>query len=289
MGIAVPGPHDAQHGPAISRLKVHLRLLRLAGQVYRVVTLRPGTAAAFSTNFFHQTWHVVSDQAGARLLARLLWGLSFQRRPGTLILVHGPHLRPTPFEAERSDPFVLLPSHLTPVNEGAFRELKGRLKRLGAPDQTIRWLTFGMDVATGAGREQTVSQSCPDDRPLWRRERMGRCGGLIYYSAPPPLLRQQALAIDALRVGQRGSFSDMDYYFLAAATNRAFWRPDGEVQIFADYRERVAAAVEARRELVPNPRQPILCESVQWDVSRRRDAIRRRKRACRRGRVPCPS
>src|SRR5262245_17904657 len=84
----------------LGRLKMHLRLLRLAGRVYRVVTPRPNFGAVFSTNFYHQTWHIVSDQHGARMLARLLWGLSFQRQPGTLVLVHGRHLRPTPFEAE---------------------------------------------------------------------------------------------------------------------------------------------------------------------------------------------
>ena len=45
---------------------------------------------------------ILSDQRGAQLLARLLWGLSYQRRPGTLILVHGKHLLPTPFEADRA-------------------------------------------------------------------------------------------------------------------------------------------------------------------------------------------
>jgi hypothetical protein len=64
----------------MSRLKMHLRLLRLGGDTYRVVTLRPSTRVGFSTNFYHQTWHIVSSQRGSRLLARLLWGLSFQRQ-----------------------------------------------------------------------------------------------------------------------------------------------------------------------------------------------------------------
>src|SRR4051794_38913944 len=100
-------PDTRRRLPAESRLKMHLRLLSLGRDVYRVVTLRPSTRIGFSTNFYHQTWHIVTSQRGARLLARLLWGLSYQRQPGTLLLVHGSHLLPTPFEAERSDPFLL--------------------------------------------------------------------------------------------------------------------------------------------------------------------------------------
>jgi hypothetical protein len=57
---------------AASRMKMHLRLLTINGHTYRIVTLRPGTEIVFSTNFFHGTWHIVTSQRGARLLARLL-------------------------------------------------------------------------------------------------------------------------------------------------------------------------------------------------------------------------
>lgn len=45
-----------------------------------MVTLRPGTNALFSTNFYHGTWHILSDWHGARLLGRLLWGRAYQGR-----------------------------------------------------------------------------------------------------------------------------------------------------------------------------------------------------------------
>ena len=61
---------------------MHLRLLTIDRHAYRIVTLRPGTEIVFSTNFFHETWHIVTSQRGAHLLARLLWGLSFERHPG---------------------------------------------------------------------------------------------------------------------------------------------------------------------------------------------------------------
>ena len=76
-------------------MKFHLREVRAGGRLYCVVTPRPGADVRFSTNNFHDTWHVVTDAAGARMFARLLWGLAYQRQPGTVALLHGEFLRPT--------------------------------------------------------------------------------------------------------------------------------------------------------------------------------------------------
>lgn len=287
MGIVTQPPEVRPALSADSRLKVHLRLLAVRGYTYRLITLRPETKIAFSTNFYHQTWHLVSSQRGARLLARLLWGLSFQRRPGTLVLVHGEHLLPTPFEAERSDPFLLVPAGLTRLDGATLRVLKQPLPRLGPPTRTIRWQTFGLDVALKQGSEYgsdrgTVAHAegywGGEERGLWQQEQMLRRGGFLCYSAPPPVLRQQALRIHALRVRQGDDACAMDYHFLAQSSSRRSWWGDGEVQIFADYMDRVTAAAEARQELLPNPRQPILSEMMQEMVSRRRDQLKGRRR-----------
>ncbi len=258
---------------------------------YRVVSLRPGTRAAFSTNFFHQTWHIVTDQRGAHLLARLLWGLAYERHPGTVLLVHGEHLRPTPFEAERSDPFLLAPAGLTRLDPSSLRALKGRLSRLGPPDKTIRWQTFGLDAAAQAGYEDAHAHSpvaaerermrWKENKGLWRQERMRRLGGFICYSAPPAVLRQQALRVHGLRVSRGSYTSEMDYHSLAEESSRDSWA-DGEVQIFVDYGDRVAAAMEARHELLAYPNRPVLCETAQEAISRRRDRIKARRVANRR-------
>jgi hypothetical protein len=272
---------------SLGRLKMHLRVRQLAGRTYHLVTLRPDARVGFSTNFFHQTWHILSDQQGAQLLARLLWGLSYQRRPGTLILVHGKHLLPTPFEADRADPFLLVPTHLTSIDPEALRALKARLGSLGPPDETIRWQTFGLDVALAGKRDSRSpvgaegrSLSHPDSWHLWQQERMGRCGGMIYYAAPPPILRQQALGIHNLRVGKGRQATEMDYFFLAQSTSQGSWLGDGEVQIFADFHESVSAAVEARGEILAGSGQPMVSPSVQWEILKRRDRIKRRKRRC---------
>jgi hypothetical protein len=174
------------------------------------------------------------------------------------------------------------------VNASVLRALKDRLNRLGSPTQTIRWHTFGLDAALRQQQREGRRSAQESlwwwgNQLIWMQERMQRLGGLIVYSAPPPVLRQQALAIHSLRVGTGMRASGMDYRDLARQTSEDSWFGDGEVQIFADYTERVAAAVQARQELVPNPNQPILSEDLQEAVSRRRDRIKARRRQNRRG------
>ena len=45
--------------------------MHLDGRRYTVVVPRLGMDCRFSTNYFHCTWHVLSDWHGARLLGRL--------------------------------------------------------------------------------------------------------------------------------------------------------------------------------------------------------------------------
>jgi hypothetical protein len=284
MEVTNDPPHSSASRSSISRLKMHLRYFTVGGFTYRLVTPRPATQIAFSTNFFHQTWHIVTSQRGAQLLGRLLWGLSYQRQAGTLVLLHDGHLLPTPFEGERSDPILLVPDNLTRLNSADLRILKNRLNQLGPPAQTIRWHTFGLDRTLQARQDGCVDRSTvaadsdllrrKANRLLWRQERMQHLGGFICYSAPPPILRQQALALLALRVRRGSDARNMDYHFLARSSSQASWWGDGEVQIFGDYMERVAAATEARQELLANPRRPVLSETLQEDISRRRDQIK---------------
>src|SRR5262245_54962636 len=71
MGTPTVPSRTERKTSSLGRLKMHLRVRRLAGRTYHLVTLRPDARVGFSTNFFHQTWHILSDHRGARLLARL--------------------------------------------------------------------------------------------------------------------------------------------------------------------------------------------------------------------------
>jgi hypothetical protein len=48
------------------RVKLHRHVIWLCGERFTVITLRPGTNARFSDNYYHGTWHVLSDLHGAR-------------------------------------------------------------------------------------------------------------------------------------------------------------------------------------------------------------------------------
>jgi hypothetical protein len=268
-------------------MKVHLRRRSLAGRTYRLVTLRPSVDVWYSTNFFHQTWHILSDLRGGRLLARLLWGLAYQRAEGTLVLIHGNHIRPTPFDAAPSDPILLVPSDLTSFDADAFAELKDILPRLGPPDQTIRWQTFGLDTRL---KQWEQDRWLDEDleilrrhgaQRLWAREQMSRTAGFVCYTAPAVILRLQAARVHRLHVGAGPHAREMDYTYLAEHNGRGSWAVDGEVQLFADYRESISAAIQARREVLSRPDQPVDPEHRLGRIYRRSRAILASRRGAR--------
>src|SRR5262245_30452864 len=210
-------------------------MLRLDGRPYTVITLRPGTDVRYSTNYFHGTRHILSDWRGARLLGRLLWGLAYQRRPGTLVLIDRPNLDPNPFDAEPADPIVLLPAWLTPLRADAARALRHRLPLAGPPDGTVRWHTHGL-ADTLAAKVPWWQRPPGAHRAPWTphrgfQTRIDRIGGLLVWAATAPALRQHAA--DVYQLGEYAHHG-MDYH-------EVDW-PAGEVQVFADYRRRVSAA-----------------------------------------------
>lgn len=218
-------------------MKAHLRVRHLAGRALRILTLRPGTDVAFSTNQFHRTWHIVSSFEGGRLLAHLLWGLSFQRHTGTLFLIHGPHLAPTPFDADPSRPIALVPSHLTGASEGLFRELRRALGGLGPPDCSVRWKSHGLTLAREARGHARAD----------RTERVRMLGGFVVLEAGPAALRAIADDVLSMRTGGEGR---SDFRYLAERDARRRWHPDGEVQLFDEYPRMCSLALEARARVL---------------------------------------
>ncbi len=248
-------------------LKLHQRTVRLpkTRQPLTVLTLRPGTQVAFSTNYFHHTHHIIGDQSGSRLLARLLWGLSYAKTPGLVIALYGEHLRPTPFDADPSLSILLVPAHLTPVCADRFHALKTHLSRLGPPEKTIRCRTYGLDASLkrwdAIGPHQTNvwwAEKNKEHKLLtnaqWKRERMAVCGGFLCYCAPPVVLREQACRLHQMHT-LGGVTSDilgstMDYHYLDEdPVYQGGGGANGEVQIFSDYRARLSVARVARREV----------------------------------------
>ena len=257
-------------------LKLHLRVFEIHRAVLRVVTLRPHTPVRFSTNYFHDTWHILAGTDGAALFGRLLWGLAFQRQPGTLLLINDPHLVPTPFEADPPDPIIVSPDGLTSVDDDVLYGLKLRLRRAPGPASTIRWHTFGMPGALErdpGNRQRPWSPWTAQQR----RERMARRAGFVCYTAPPDILRDHGLGIYRMHTcGERWG----SYYPLAERGAEQGWGYDGEFQLVPGFADGVSAARVARREIVD--RGPIETDDDRQAIYRRKDDAEDRLRAARR-------
>jgi hypothetical protein len=254
---------------ADDRMKLHRHVVPCGGRDYTVITLRPGARPRFSGNYYHGTWHILSDPHGARVLARLLWGLAYQRMPGTLVLIDRPQLDTDPFNAEPADPIALVPSRLTSLSDKAARQLRARLP-LTRPTGTVRWQTPGLDralaergTAAGAARMRRWRYY---DRP--GDEHVARVGGLVVFAGLPHVLLQWAAAVHML--GDHPGSSGMDYAYLRGADGWVI----GEVQVFSDYRQRVSSATVARREILSTiPQQARDIRPLIWE---RATAVRRR-------------
>jgi len=252
-------------------MKLHRRVVRVAGTRLTVITPRPGMDTRFSTNCFHDTWHLLSDWRGARFLGRLLWGLAYQRVAGTLVLLDRPWLDPDPFDAEPASPIALVPASLTTLNPPTARALR-RTRLSARPDGTVRWHTHGLDAAVAARRawydRPPGSWPPPSIPPPHSREWVDRIGGVVVLAATPDRLRELAVTVNRLC---DGAYRGMNYAEID-------W-PNGEVQVFSNYRRRVSATRVARREVLaevsggPDPLSSDTLRSLIWD---RAAAIRQR-------------
>lgn len=262
-------------------LKLHVRELSIGRRTYRLLTLRPGTDAAFSTNLFHDTWHLLSDLEGAHLLARLFWGLSYQWQPGTVLAIHGEHLHPTPFDADPSHPILLMPAGINRFDRDELRRIKDLLPRLPPPSRTVRWRTHGLDRALEDPqrfRKENDLEYWWGSRYAaseWTRERTDLCGGFVCYTAPPRVLREQAVSLHRMRYWEWLSGAS-DYHYLAERKRGP--HADGEVQIFRDYRRRLSVARVARREVLAESDRPLPPEPLREAVHHQCEVVSTRAR-----------
>jgi hypothetical protein len=249
-------------------LKLHRRIVPLGGRDHTVLTLRPDARVRFSTNYYHDTWHVLSDVHGAQVLARLLWGLSYQARPGTLILLDEARLDPNPFDAEPPRLVALIPAGLTSSAVPLLRELKRSRHRHTAPAGTVRWRTNGLDAALARYRA-TRDYDLPG-LPTWRRHRtlvedVRELAGVVTLTAEPAMLRILAFA-----------FAKMADYWYRGQCSLELDDYAGELQIWRDYHRMVSIARTARAEVLSTGAGADPAE-VRLRVWRHAVAVRRRR------------
>jgi hypothetical protein len=242
------------------RLKVQRRSLRLDGLAYTILSPRPSEAARFATNRYHETWHVISDGAGAQLLARLCWAMAFQQRERTFVLIDPPLLVPNPFDADPSTPIVIANNDLGPIGRDAMKSLRSKVP-LDTPSMgTVVLQTRGLDAAL----EDEAAFFRRDDRATWRNEHQkwrwidGTSGGLLVMAAPPPVLRGWGVDLSNLgRQAQPGM--QWETYLDHPETT-------GEVQVIGDFTSQVDAAISVRNQMFPGRDDGPLTEEERAQV-----------------------
>lgn len=240
------------------RLKVHRRTVLLDGARYTVLAPRPSSAERFATNRFHQAWHVLTDVAGAHLLARLCWAMAYQRHDRTVVVVDPPLMVPNPFDADPSSPLVIVNSDLGPFGRDAAADLRRALPFTGSSEGTVVLQTRGLDSAL----EDPQAFAERDDQASWRDTHQRRRwiegdDGLVIVAAPPPVLRAWGVELSDL-----GSWSHegSSWSFLDAPKNEA------EVHVLDDFAAQTAKAVSLRGELFPGQEQRSLTDDEKQQI-----------------------
>lgn len=232
-------------------LRCHLRQIRVGKHTFQVLTPRPQDGLRFSTNYFHDTWHIVCSPGHVRALRRLFWATAFERHDNSLILLSGALLNPTPFDAAPSLPVILANSERTTLRHDDVALLLKLAAREHHPDGTVKLQTFGLDAIDALEREDRRrwfrEQSREAEARGWSDLKVEKIGGAIAFFGPPPLLRQVA-SIKSLERPLSPGGSDQEFI---GGDPRFRYFP-GEIQVFGDYS---AMLTDARlvRESNPSP------------------------------------
>lgn len=216
--------------------------MELDGRGYTVLSPRPSSRCRFATNRHHETWHVLTDEAGASLLGRLFWALGYQRRERTIIVIDTRFLVPNPFDADPSSPIAIVNNDLGSLRRAAVADLRAKIPFSASSDGTVVLQTQGLDVALYD--EEAYRRR--EERAGWRwnthqqRRWIDRVNGMLVIAAPPPVLRGWGMSMSRPERWPLGDAAYLDW-------------PDrtGEVQVLDDFEGRVSGALAVRNHLFP--------------------------------------
>jgi hypothetical protein len=229
--------------------RCHLYREEIGRREFRVIVPRPRDGLTISTNSYHDTWHVLSEPGHIPALRRLFWALAYDRHEGTLALLAGTTLAPTPFDAAPSRPVIIACSDRTHLRHDDVAAILKRLRSRRFPDCTVKLRTFGLrhidEADSGASRRWFREQ---DRGSRGRALRVDLMGGAIVFHGPSATLRVVAASLEGLE--QPLPPGDMNYQYIGDDPRRR-WPPPGEVQVFGDYRRMLTDARLARDHVEP--------------------------------------
>jgi hypothetical protein len=171
--------------------------------------------------------------------------MAYQRGSPTIFVIDQAFLVPNPFDADPSDPIVVINSDLAAPSREGFGALRSRLPLTSIRSEgTVRLQTRGLDLALDDrdGYEASVRDSAVRWNPHQQRSWIDQVKGMVALAAPPPVLRDWALALSELGswMGRGSDEAQIDWP-----------RNDGEVQVLEDFDGCLARAVATRERLFP--------------------------------------
>jgi hypothetical protein len=243
------------------RIRLHRRAWRHDGRDYQLLSLRAGDPTRFSVEVGEWGALIRSDLAGARLLGRLLWGLAYQRRPDTLLVLDPEHLVPDPFDGSPSPVVVFGLASSTVLNARVARRLRQPALWRSRPDGTVGWNTASLPEAYAElnARFEARRAGLPVPHvytPDHPHSIVLDAGSVFAVLAVPEVFRTWAVL-----VSNAGSY----WYHGEACTEPSYGAPGIDVHAVRHFQRLVSAAARARAEVVAAPD----CPTDPADINRR--------------------
>ena len=229
MGKTIEGAYDAHR--RTTKDKVHRRAVRLGSRAFSVLSLRPSTPHRYAMNRFHETWHILCDAGSAHYLGRLLWALSFQKTPNTVLVVDGDNIVPNPFDGEPSRSFAFVNQATTALRRRQSEQLATMMPMHGgrystSPDGTVVMQSHSRPKAVA---EKADAYHDIDRGSVWQAK------GIVFFALSPHGLRSLSLQCD--------SFDDMRWktnaIFFGPRAQHNSWYPEGEIQTITGFGPKV--------------------------------------------------
>lgn len=259
----MPVDTDPSAAALSSRIRLHRRTWRHEGRGYEVMSLRPGDPTRFSVERWQRVLLIRSDLAGARLLGRLLWDLSYQHRPGALLVLDPHHLAPDPFHGRPSPTVVFGLAPATVLTAATVRALRRPALWRTRPDGTVGWRTASLAEAYAECRARQDARAAgtpvawphlpeqPDPVVL-------DAGSACAVLATAPMLRDWAVAVTGA-----GS-----YWHSGESCTEPCYGSGIDVHAVRHYQRLVSAATRARAEVLAAPDRPADPAGLDCRVSR---------------------
>ena len=243
------------------RLRLHRREWHHDGRTYQVISLRPSDPTRYAART-ERHWTVISsDLAGARLLGRLLWGLSYQRRPDTLLVLEPNRMLPDPDHGRPSPTLVFAVAGRTVLPVATARRLRRPELWRTRPTGTVTWNTSGfpkalrtLHAAQDARRDGVL---VPDTyEPTPRPAHVTVSPGLVTALAVPPRLCDWGTS-----AGDAGG-----YWYGDESCTEMDWAATLDVHAVRHFYRRAAIACRARVEVLAAPGCPAEPELIDHRV-----------------------